>query len=159
MTIFSLAAIALLVILVWRFGDPAQPPGSASPGPDRFKLFDPLLMCISEFLEELGLLLDQVESLCRRLVMRHLIGVLVLACLGAWLLGEKFVPAVEVTRESARDRTLKLIDSAMVEREIAEPTTDEEPDVDALISEIRSILNGTSGDLSISHVVISKDEN
>lgn len=46
--------------------------------------------------------------------MRNLKGivltVLVITCVGAWLLGKKFVPAIEVARESARDRILKLID-------------------------------------------------
>jgi len=75
---------------------------------------------------------------------------------------ERAQVALEEAHRTVDDRLMELdvlLESASNRQRIAEPTTDEEPDVDALISEIRSILNGTSGDLSISHVVISKDEN
>lgn len=56
--------------------------------------------------------------------MRNLIGialfVLALALIGAWCLGDKFGPAVEVARDNARDRLLAIVDQEKLSLKTAE---------------------------------------
>ena len=56
--------------------------------------------------------------------MRNLIGialfVLALALIGAWCLGDKLLPAVEVARDNARDRLLAMVDQEKLSLKTAE---------------------------------------